>query len=75
VDAEERHRNCWYARRTANLPDNLGSHTIIDGQLVFCAHPMYWPVVGYEFDLTNCEDCDVFKSKRRDADAPTYRGA
>ena len=21
-------------------------------------------VVGYEFDLRNCEDCDVFKSKR-----------
>ena len=75
MDPEERHRNCWYARRTANLPDNLGSHTIIDGQLVFCAHPMYWPVVGYEFDLTNCEDCDVFKSKRRDADATTHRGA
>ena len=75
MDPEERHRNCWYARRTANLPDNLGSHTIIDGQLVFCAHPMYWPVVGYEFDLTNCEDCDVFKSKRRDPDATTHRGA
>ena len=42
----------------------------VDGQLVFCAHPMYWPVVGYEFDLRNCEDCDVFKSKRRDADPP-----
>jgi hypothetical protein len=70
VDAEERHRNCWYARRTADLPDHLGSHTIIDGQLVYCAHPLYWPVVGYEFDLTNCEDCDVFKSKRRDANAP-----
>ena len=63
MDAEERHRNCWYARRTADLPEDLGSHTIIDGELVYCAHPMYWPVVRYEFDLRNCEDCDVFKAK------------
>ena len=42
----------------------MGSHTIVDGQLVYCAHPMYWPVVGFEFDLSNCEDCDVFKPKR-----------
>jgi hypothetical protein len=69
VDAEERHRNCWYARRTPDLPDDPGSHTIIDGELIFCAHPMYWPVVRYEFDVRNCEDCDVFKSKgRRDAE-------
>jgi len=53
------------------LPDDLGSHTIIDGKLAFCAHPMYWPVVRYEFDLRNCEDCDVFKPKRnRDTDSP-----
>lgn len=37
--------------------------------LVYCAHPLYWPVVGYEFDLNNCEDCDVFKQKgRRDTE-------
>ena len=64
VDAEERHRHCWYARRTADLPEHLGSHTIIDGALVYCAHPMYWPVVRYEFDVRNCEDCDVFKARR-----------
>jgi hypothetical protein len=69
VDAEARHRSCWYARRTAELPEDLGSHTIIDGELVYCAHPMYWPVVRYEFDLSNCADCDVFKARRqRDAE-------
>ncbi len=61
VDAEERHRSCWYARRTADLPENPGHHTIVDGQLLFCVHPMYWPVVRYEFDLRNCEDCDVYR--------------
>ena len=59
VEPEERHRNCWYGRRTVQLPEHLGSHTIVDGELVYCAHPMYWPVVRYEFDLRNCEDCDV----------------
>src|SRR6187549_3622091 len=48
VNAEDRHRTCWYARRTADFPEDLGNHTIIDGQLAFCAHPMYWPVVRYE---------------------------
>lgn len=65
VDAEERHRTCWYARRTDQFPEDIGSHTIIDGQLIFCAHPMYWPVVRYEFDLRNCEGCDVYKPRVR----------
>ncbi len=69
VDAEARHRNCWYARRTAWLPDNIGSHTIIDGELIYCAHPLYWPVVRYEFDLRNCEECDVFKPRRTERPA------
>ena len=64
VDPERRHRTCWYGRRTVDLPENLGSHTIVDGELVYCAHPMYWPVVRYEFDLRNCEDCDVYKARR-----------
>jgi len=64
VNAEDRHRTCWYARRTADFPEDLGNHTIIDGQLAFCAHPMYWPVVRYEFDIRNCEDCDVYKPRR-----------
>ena len=24
---------------------------------------MYWPVVRYEFDLRNCESCDVYKPR------------
>jgi hypothetical protein len=64
VDAEERHRCCWYGRRTDQIPEEPGSHTIVDGLLIYCAHPMYWPVVRYEFDVRNCEDCDVFKAKR-----------
>jgi hypothetical protein len=65
VDAEQRHKACWYARRTADLPADLGSHTIVDGYLLYCAHPMYWPVVRYEFDVRNCESCDVFKPSAR----------
>ncbi len=64
VEPEQRHRTCWYGRRTVDLPEDLGSHTIVDGELVYCAHPMYWPVVRYEFDLRNCEDCDVYKARR-----------
>jgi hypothetical protein len=30
---------------------------------------MYWPVVRYEFDLRNCEDCDVFKARRQERPA------
>lgn len=61
VDAEDRHRSCWYGRRTPDLPEDPGSHTIVDGQLLYCAHPMYWPVVRYEFDVRNCQDCDVYR--------------
>lgn len=69
VEPEERHRNCWYGRRTADLPEDIGSHTIVDGELVYCAHPMYWPVVRYEFDLRNCDGCDVFKARRQERPA------
>ena len=70
VDAEQRHRCCWYGRSTTHVPDDPGFHSIVDGQLVYCAHPMYWPVVRYEFDLRNCEDCDVFRPRRSDGDKP-----
>ena len=66
MDAEDRHRTCWYARRTADLPEDPGSHTIIDGQLAYCAHPMIWPVVRYEFDVCNCEGCDAYRPRRLD---------
>jgi len=63
MNAEDRHRACWYGRHTAHVPDDLGAHSLVDGQLVYCAHPLYWPVVRYEFDLRNCEDCDVFRPR------------
>lgn len=62
VDAAARHGRCWYGRRIDEIPEDLGSHTIVDGQLVYCAHPMFWPVVRYEFDVRNCEACDVFRA-------------
>ena len=61
---EDRHRACWYSRRTADVPPDLGFHTIEDGLLLFCAHPMLFPVVGYQFDVRNCTACDYFKPVR-----------
>jgi hypothetical protein len=62
---EARHRACWYSRRTDELPLDIGFHTIEDGQLLFCAHPMWFPVVGYQFDVGNCGRCDYYKPVRR----------
>ncbi len=62
-DPEVRHRACWYGRRTPDVPVSLGIHTIEDGQLLFCAHPMLYPVVGYDFDIRNCEGCDYFRER------------
>jgi hypothetical protein len=64
VEPEMRHRGCWYGRRTSDLPTNLGSQTIEDGQLLYCAHTMWFPVVGYQFDVRNCTACDYFKPSR-----------
>jgi hypothetical protein len=61
--AEDRHRRCWYGRRTTQMPVDIGSHTIADGALLFCAHPMWFPVVGYQFDVRNCASCDYFKTQ------------
>ena len=61
--AEARHRACWYSRRTADIPADIGSHTIEDGCLLFCAHPMWFPVVGYQFDVRNCASCDYFRPR------------
>jgi hypothetical protein len=63
-EAEARHRTCWYGRRTSDIPLNIGAHTIADGELLFCAHPMWFPVVGYQFDVRSCETCDYFKPPR-----------
>lgn len=59
------HRACWYGRRTADIPSDIGCHTIEDGQLLFCAHPMWFPVVGHQFDVRNCGRCDYFKPLRK----------
>ena len=64
AEAETRHRACWYGRRTTTIPDNLGAQTIEDGQLLYCAHPMWFPIVGYRFVVRNCAACDFFKVVR-----------
>ena len=63
-EPEARHRACWYGRRTHDIPPDIGFHTIADGELLFCAHPMWFPVVGYQFDVRNCEACEYFKATR-----------
>ena len=66
IDApERRHRACWYSRRTDASPPDVGFHTIADGQLLYCAHPMWFPIVGYQFDVRNCVSCEYFKPVRR----------
>jgi hypothetical protein len=71
--AEARHRTCWYGRRTSEIPPDLGFHTIADGQLLFCAHPMWFPVVGHQFDVRSCEACDYFKPTGERPPAPARR--
>ena len=64
VDPEDRHRACWYGRRTPHLPVVLTVQTIEDGQLLYCAHPMMFPIVGHDFDVRNCTGCDAFRPRR-----------
>jgi hypothetical protein len=61
---EARHRLCWYGRRTTHIPPDIGFHTILDGHLLFCAHPMLLPVVGLAFDVRNCAGCEYFRARR-----------
>jgi hypothetical protein len=61
---EGRHRACWYSRRTRDIPTDVGFHTIEDGHLLYCAHTMWFPVVGYQFDVRSCTSCDYFKPVR-----------
>ena len=74
VDPEARQRACWYGRRTVEIPPDIGLHTISDGHLLFCAHPMWFPVVRYQFDVRNCATCDYFKPNRRDSDVHALGG-
>lgn len=63
MEPEARHRECWYGRRTPDLPSVLTVQTIEDGQLLYCAHPMFFPIVGFDFDVRNCAACDAFKPR------------
>lgn len=63
TELEVRHRACWYGRRTPRVPEDLTVQTIEDGQLLFCAHPMLFPVVQYDFDIRNCAGCDWFRAQ------------
>ena len=57
---ESRHRACWYSRRTAEIPPDIGFHTIEDGLLLYCAHPMWFPVVGKPLQsILACEYFDA----------------
>jgi hypothetical protein len=64
VEPESRHLDCWYGRRTPHLPADLTVQSVVDGELLYCAHPMLFPIVGYAFDTRNCEDCEYFKLRR-----------
>jgi hypothetical protein len=69
---EDRHRLCWYSRRTTQIPPDIGFHTISDGHLLYCAHPMLLPVVGLAFDVANCIDCEYFRARRAPTGPPAY---
>jgi hypothetical protein len=64
-EPEARHRACWYSRRTADIPLHLAFQTIEDGELLYCSHPMWFPVVGYQFDVRNCQACEYFRGRQR----------
>jgi hypothetical protein len=46
------------------IPADLGILTVEDGQALYCSHPMWFPIVGYRFDVRNCATCDFFKAVR-----------
>lgn len=69
MEPEARHGLCWYGRRTPDVLPDASCQTVEDGHLLFCAHPMLFPVVRYRFDVRNCAGCDCFKPARRAAGA------
>jgi hypothetical protein len=73
VEPEARHRVCWYGRRTATIPPDLGVQTIEDGELLYCAHPMWFPIVGFRFDVRSCTACELFKATRTPASDPSRK--
>jgi hypothetical protein len=73
LEAEDKHRCCWYSRRTPAIPVDVGFHTIVDGELLYCAHPMLYPVVGLAFDVRNCTRCDYFRARREGSNIGSVR--
>jgi len=63
LEPEVRHKLCWYGQRAAHIIPDMNYQTVEDGALLYCAHPMMFPVVGYHFDVRNCEGCDSFKPR------------
>ena len=63
-EPESRHRVCWYGRRAPGMMPEVSFQTVEDGELLYCGHPMLFPVVGYHFDVRNCAGCDWFKVKK-----------
>lgn len=70
VEPEDRHRLCWYGRRTREIPPDPAIQTIVDGEVLYCAHPMFFPVMGCEFDIRNCDGCDLFRPRRQPPSQP-----
>jgi hypothetical protein len=64
MEPEHRLRLCWYGRRTPDVLPDLSFQTVEDGELLYCSHPMWFPVVRYHFDVRNCVDCEYFKARR-----------
>jgi len=71
IAPEARHRQCWYGRRAADVLPELNFQTVEDGHLLYCAHPMLFPFVGYRFDVRNCQRCEYFKARRTAESNPT----
>lgn len=64
IEPESRHRLCWYGRRAPGMQPEVSFQTVEDGELLYCGHPMLFPMVGYHFDVRNCEGCDWFKMRK-----------
>jgi hypothetical protein len=73
LEPEARHHACWYGRRSPVIPADLGILTVEDGHVLYCGHPMWFPIVGYRFDIRNCTNCDFFKAVRATPVAPEAR--
>lgn len=72
-EPEARHRLCWYGGRTAAALPEVSYQTVEDGELLYCSHPMMFPLVRYRFDVRNCEGCDWFKARKSGDSARVLR--